>query len=124
MALRFLQFDYSEATDDSGCFDAMASVSPGALAALHSELALVLGWAHQTFPGGSGPIDEGHAWHHDLQATLERTRRENLVFEPASGSFSATPEAGESLRHTVSLSISGTAEFCAAFQACFMADEA
>lgn len=124
MSLRYLHFDHSEATDGVDCFDAMASVGPGALLALHAEIALVLGWAHRCFPAGSGPLDEGHVWDHDLRATLERTRAERLVFEPASGRLSATPEAGESLHHTVSLSISGTADFGTAFRARFMVDEA
>jgi hypothetical protein len=124
MTLRYLHFDATEANDGNGCFDTMASVSPSALVALHGELALVLGWAHQTFPGGSGPLDDGHDWDHDLQATQERTRQENLVFDAGSGSFSATMQMGESLRHTVSLSISGTANFCVAFRARFMADGA
>ena len=124
MTLRYLHFDHSEATDGTGCFDAMASAGPGALAALHAELALVLGWAHRAFPGGSGPLDEGHPWDEDLQATQERTRQEHLVFDPASSRLCATLAAGESLRHTVSLSISGTADFCAAFRARFMAEEA
>jgi hypothetical protein len=120
MALRYLHFDTSEASDGSVCFDAMASVGPGALAALHAELALVLAWAHQAFPGGSGPLDDGHAWDHDLQATQERTRQERLVYEPDSGRFSATLAAGESLRHTVCLSITGTAEFADGFRARFL----
>ncbi len=119
MALQYLQFDHSDATDDIGSFDTMASASPAALPALHAELAQVLGWAHRRFPHGRGPLDEGYAWDYDLQATQELTRRVQLTFDALTGGFESTPSDSASLRHTVSLSISGTAAFCAAFCGAF-----
>ena len=95
MPLRWLDFDYSEGTDDTGVFDAMASVAPQHAAAVEAEIAEVLAWVEATFPVGRGPVEEGGEWDSDLQ-----------VVEEDDG----TP------RHTFSLSISGPPRFCEAFR--------
>ena len=123
MALRFLHFDFSEATDGCGSFDTMASASPAQWPALQAELALVLAWAEQAFPAGRGPLDEGFHWDFDLQATQERTRQERLQWDPAGGGFLSELAGGESLRHTVSLSLGGDEAFCAAFRERFAPEE-
>ena len=46
MTLNYLDFDYSEDADGTGTFDAMASVLPAQLPALHAEITQVLAWAH------------------------------------------------------------------------------
>ena len=92
MPLNYLIFDHSEDTQGIGTFEAMASVTPEHLAAVHAEVALVLAWAFATFPDEHGPLDQGFAWDHDLQAQQE----------------SAT-------LHTVTLLLSGGAAFCRAF---------
>ena len=91
--LHYLDFDYSE--DDAGCatWDAMASVRPAQLGAVQAEVALVLHWAQQEFADGHGPLDEGGEWDHDLQCLPE----------------------GE--RYTLTLTISGTPAFGAAWRA-------
>ena len=64
-ALQYLDFDVSEDEHGVGSFDAMASVLPAQVPALHAELARVLAWAHDAF--ARGPLDEGFDWDYDLQ---------------------------------------------------------
>ena len=42
MNLNYLDFDYSEDADGTGTFDAMASVSPAQVPALHAEISAML----------------------------------------------------------------------------------
>lgn len=93
VVLRFLEFDYSEDTQGHGTFDGMASVPPKRLPDLEAEIARVLAWAEATFPDSRGALDEGATWDFDLQQTQEDERFD-----------------------TVTLSISGTAAFCAAMR--------
>ena len=97
MPLRWLDFDYSEGTDDTGVFDAMASVVPQHAAAVEAEIAEVLAWAEATFAGRRGPVEEGGEWDSDLQVL----------------------EEDDGARRTFSLSIGGTRVFCEAFSARF-----
>ena len=98
MTLHYLDFDYSE--DDAGCgtWDAMASVRPAQLDALLSEVAQVLAWAHSEFSDQQGPLDDGGEWDYDQQGVQE---------------------AG---RYTLTLTISGTPAFGAAWRAQFGGD--
>ncbi|CAN7166752.1 MULTISPECIES: hypothetical protein [unclassified Variovorax] len=91
MTLNYLDFEYSEDTQGIGAFDAMASTAPDQAAAVDAEIALVLDWASASFPDRRGPVGDGGDWDYDLQDTQEAGWR------------------------TVTLSISGTREFCAAF---------
>ena len=98
MTLDYLDFDYSEDTEGIGVFDTMASTAPERAADVDAELALVLDWASASFPDRRGPVGDGGEWDYDLQATQEAGWR------------------------TVTLSISGTREFCAAFSLRFALD--
>lgn len=93
MSLQFLDFDYSD-DGQGGSFDAMASVRQAQLAAVRAEIAEVLVWAETAFAGQRAPLDEGGEWDADLQ---ERT------------------DAASPPWHVLTLSISGSAIFCAAF---------
>ncbi len=99
MTLNYLIFDHSEDTEGIGTFEAMASVSPDHLDAVKAEVALVLAWAFAAFPGGHGPLDQGFEWDHDLQEQQE-----------------------SSALHTVTLWLSGGADFCRAFAERFADD--
>lgn len=92
MALDYLIFDHSEDTEGIGTFEAMASVGPAQLDAVRKEVALVLAWAFEAFPVGHGPLDQGHAWDHDLH---EQAESDDL--------------------HTLTLLLSGREAFCRAF---------
>ena len=125
-ALRYLHFESSHDVDGTGCLDAMASVSGDqALAALHAEVARVLAWAHATFPHGRGPIDEGGVWDYELQATQEHSMQQALHYDSATGTLDSTRHTSgpTAVRHTVSLTLSGTAEFCAAMCAAHGVDD-
>ena len=100
MSLNYLDFDYSEDTEGIGVFDAMASVRPERLAAVHAEVAQVLEWAHAAFAGRRGPVEEGGEWDYDLQDVHDA-------------------QEAEAQRRTVTLSISGSPTFCAAFREAF-----
>jgi hypothetical protein len=95
--MRYLLFDLSEGDDGISTLEAMATTSTlekhnEALA----EAEQVVAWAHQHFPGRHGPVEEGHAWDHEL-----------LVQH----------ETGEWI--TVTLTLGASAEFVAAFLAAF-----
>lgn len=124
MPLNYLHFDRSDAGGDDtpASLDAMASVTAAHWPALQTELAQVLAWAHAQFPQGPGPLDEGHDWDLDLQATQERSRADRLHFDVASGELRSQLDGAELLRHSVRLLLSGTPAFCSAFLARFPAD--
>lgn len=69
--LQYLTFDLSEATDGIATLEAMASTREGQHAAALAEAQQLLDWAWQHHPDSHGPVDEGHAWHHDLQVHVE-----------------------------------------------------
>ena len=98
--LRYLDFDYSEDTEDHGTFDAMASTPPEKTHEVRAEVELVLAWAEAAFPDARGALDEGGMWDYDLQESNEDDPRYD----------------------TITLSISGTADFCAALRERFALD--
>jgi len=49
----------------------MASTPAGQSGAVMAEVQQVLDWAWQRFPHSHGPIENGLAWGHDLQVTVE-----------------------------------------------------
>jgi hypothetical protein len=116
MALHYLEFDYSEDSDDAGTFDAMASVGAQQLAAVHAEVVEVLAWCEDEAPGRRGPLDEGGDWDYDLQGMQEAARPEAITFDPEARRLSVQTGAPGAPRHTLTLSIVGTRAFCAAFR--------
>ncbi|WP_326544034.1 hypothetical protein [Pseudorhodoferax sp.] len=64
--LRYLHFEASDGDDGVCTLEAVASVQPDARAAVQAEVEQVLQWAAAQFPGDSGPVEDGHAWHHAL----------------------------------------------------------
>ncbi|MBI5924291.1 MAG: hypothetical protein HY836_01715 [Aquabacterium sp.] len=119
MILKYLDFDYSEDTQEVGTFDAMASVSAAQVGAVYAEVEQVLAWAARQFGHECGPVDEGFAWHHDLQAQQEFTVNEHPVFDPLTGRVRTQTEQAGAPRYTVTLSISGSSAFCEALRAQF-----
>jgi hypothetical protein len=97
--LRYLDFDYSEDTEGHGTFDAMASTAPTKTREVLAEVAEVLAWANAAFPDAQGALDDGAAWDFDVQQARE------------------TPDLD-----TVTFSLSGTADFCAALRERFKLD--
>jgi VCBS repeat-containing protein len=116
MSLNYLEFDYSEDADGIGTFDALAATAPEPNAAVLAEVATVLAWAHRAFEAQRAPLDEGGEWDYDLQAWREFSAVDALNFDDHSGELSVQPQAAGAARHTVSLSVTGTSSFCAAFR--------
>ncbi len=124
MPLNYLEFDYSENGDDDnafGTFDALASVGPAQVAAVHAEIAEVLGWAHATF-GEPGPVADGFAWDCDLQALREYSVADTPRYDAGRQSLIVEPGTAGAPRHTISLSLSGSAGFCEALRERFVLD--
>ncbi|MFT7722435.1 MAG: hypothetical protein QM788_06350 [Roseateles sp.] len=94
--MRHLIFDLSDGSDGILTLEAMASTREAAHAAVMAEVAQLLAWAHAAFGGRQGPVEDGHAWDHEL-----------LVQHEAGGWV------------TVTLTFSASAEFAEAFQAAF-----
>lgn len=95
MTLQYLLFEASEGSDGTGLFEAMATVAPEHAAAVEAEIAQVLDWAVAEFPE-RGALEDGADWDADLHAADD------------------TGPGGRRLRQ-FSLSLAGSAAFCAAF---------
>lgn len=119
MTLRYLDFDYSEDTEGIGTFDAMASIGPQQVGAVHAEVVEVLGWAHAAFAGRRGAVEDGGEWDYDLQGMQEVATPEHIEFDEDAGALRVRPGPPGAPRHTVTLSIGGTPDFCAALRARF-----
>lgn len=94
--MRYLTFDILDSSDDILTLEAMASTREAEHAAVMAEVDRVLAWARAEFGGRQGPVEDGHAWDHEL-----------LVQREAGGWL------------TVTLTFSASAEFAEAFQARF-----
>ncbi|HAL40200.1 MAG TPA: hypothetical protein DCP03_19690 [Polaromonas sp.] len=120
--LNYLDFDYSEDTDGIGTFDAMTSTWPEQVAAVQDEIVQVLDWAYTMFVGIRGPLGEGGDWDFDLQGQQEFTAPQHIEYDASARRFSVHIGPVGRPRHTVTLSISGTSGFCAAFRQQFGLD--
>jgi hypothetical protein len=98
--LAYLDFDDSE--DGQGCatLEAMACVPAPQVAAVQAEIQQVLDWAHAAFPGMQAALDEGGEWDFQVNQQVETV-------------------AGQA-RQTLTLSLTGTPQFCAAFRGQFI----
>jgi len=116
MELNYLDFDYAEDTEGTGTFEAMAATWPEQAPAVHAEIALVLGWACAAFADARAPLDEGGEWDYDLQGQQEFTVAESFDYDPGPGRLRVRPGPAGRPRHAVTLSLTGTPAFCAAFR--------
>lgn len=119
MNLNYLDFDYSEDAEGVGTFDAMASVSPAQVPALHAEISAVLAWAHQHWPDACGPSEDGGEWQYDLQGVQEVSTPLVLAFDGATGPLRAASGSPAPTRTTITLTVSGTPAFCSALREAF-----
>ena len=119
MNLNYLDFDYNEDADGTGTFDAMASAQPAQLPALHAEITQVLAWAHQHWPHACGPLEDGGEWQYDLQGVQEVSTPLVLALDATGEHLRTTPGNPAPPRTTLTLTISGSAAFCAALQDAF-----
>ncbi len=97
LSLRYLSFELSEGDEGVTTLDAMAaSRSPADHAAARAEADLVLAWCRREFPHSHGPVEDGMDWDHELQALTESDGW-----------------------HSVTLTLTGSSRFVAAFEAAF-----
>lgn len=116
MSLDYLHFDYAEGSDGIGTLEAMASTWPEQVQSVHAEVVQVLVWAHAEFPGRRGLLEEGFDWDYDLQGMQELTVPEALLYDEAAGRLTVQPGLPGKGRHTLTLTLSGSAGFCEAFR--------
>ena len=122
MTLDYLDFDYGEDGQGHGSFDAMASAAPAQWPALQAEVLRVLDWAHRDFPGERGAVDEGGDWDYELQGVQEVATTLDLGYDPGAGRLLLQPGASGEPRITLSLTLVGTPQFCAALRSAFGLD--
>jgi hypothetical protein len=116
MTLHYLDFDYSEDTQGHGTFDTMASTAPAHAAAVRAEIGFVLDWAHAAFPDMRAPLEEGGEWDYSLEGQQEWTAHEAISYDEVTGKFSSRLGPAGAPRHAVTLSITGSPQFCEAFK--------
>ncbi len=122
MHLQYLDFDFSEDDEGTATWDAMASATPPQWPALLDEVAQVLGWAHDRFAGQRGPVEEGGDWDFDLQCVQEVVTPQHLHYDPDEQVLRVQNGNASNQRHTLSLSLSGSAQFSAALRERFGLD--
>lgn len=121
MTLNYLLFDYSEDTAGVGVFEAMASTHAAQAGLVRDEVAQVLAWAFDQFADERGPVDDGFEWDYELQSVQEWSQPEPLQYEHRTKKVTALTGLPGQPRHTVTLSITGSAVFCEAFRRHFSA---
>lgn len=122
-SLRYLDFDYSEDAEGAGTFEAMASTQAAQADCVLQEIIQVLNWSHTLFTGMRAPLDEGGEWDFDLQGQQEWSAVEAFAYDDMTGLLTARLEAPGAARHTLTLSLSGSKQFCEAFRQQFCLDE-
>ena len=116
MTLDYLDFDYSEDDEGTGCWDAMASVPAARVPTLAAEVEQLLAWAHRRFKGRRGPIEEGGDWDYDLHASLETVAALELDYDPAARRLACQATSDGLPRYTLTLTLGGTAGFALALR--------
>lgn len=119
MSLHYLDFDFSEDAEGTGTFDAMASVSPAGVPSVQAEISAVLAWAHQHWPDACGPAEDGGVWQYDLQGVQEISTPLVLEFDATCGQLRTAAGHPTPPRTTITLTISGSADFCEALREAF-----
>jgi hypothetical protein len=119
MSLDYLHFDFSGDDEGQGSFDAMASAAPAQLPALQDELVGVLDWAEREF-GPAAPLEEGGEWDYELQGVREESTP--LRVQYGGGALQLHSAGPATPRVTLSLTLSGSAHFCARLREAFGID--
>lgn len=122
MSLNYLNFDYAEDTEGVGTLEAMASTWSHQVLAVQAEIARVLGWCYATLRQ-RGPLEEGGDWDYDLQGMQEFTTPETIQYDEATRQLSVQVGPAGRPRHTVTVAITGSSEFCSEFRRHFALDD-
>jgi hypothetical protein len=115
MELHYLDFDFSDEESGRGSFDAMAAVAPSRMPALLAEMSAVLRWAGRTF-GPAGALQDDGEWDYELEGTAEPNTPLDVAYDEGSGQLSVAPTPTGQALATLTLTLSGSAAFCEAFQ--------
>ncbi|NML47236.1 hypothetical protein HHL11_26045 [Ramlibacter sp. G-1-2-2] len=121
MALDWLDFDFSGDEEGHGSFDAMAAALTAQLPALQAEVLRVLAWAEHVF-GAPAPLEEGGAWDYELQGVQEVATPLDVSVDLSAHKIALQPGTSASPRFTLSLTVTGSEDFCDAFRAEFGVD--
>ena len=113
--LQYLDFDFSDEASGRGSFDAMASVAPSRVAALLSEIAGVLRWAHRTF-GPPGALQDDSEWDYALHAVAEPDHPLRATYDDRHVQVTLEQAPPGTALTTVTLTLSGSPAFCDAFR--------
>ena len=116
--LRYLDFEATEDEQGHGSFDAMAAAAPPQWPALQAEVVRVLDWAHARF-GAPAPLEEGGEWDYALDGVSEVTTALEVRHVPGEAALALRPGRSEPPRVTLTLTVRGSAGFCAAFRDTF-----
>ena len=119
MTLRFLEFDYSEDSEGTCTWDAVASVSADRLAKLCAEITNLLAWASAEGGALRGPVESGGVWDYDLQCERDGQPLQALHYDAQAQLLEPVPQALPGERVTLSLSLSCTADFSEALASRF-----
>jgi hypothetical protein len=115
MALDWLDFDFTEDEHGHGSFDAMAAAAPSQLQSLQAEVLRVLAWVSGQF-GAPAPLEEGGAWDYELQGLQEVETPLAVRVDLGANKLSLQPGQPAPPRVTLSLTLTGGEDFCAAFR--------
>lgn len=118
MELQVLDFDFSGDAHGHGSFDAMAAAAPAQLPSLQAEVLHVLAWAERQFGPPASP-DEGGEWDYALHGVREIATPLDVRWRPGAAQLELTPGGAEAPRVTLTLTLTGTESFCAAFREAF-----
>ena len=118
MELQVLDFDFSGDAHGQGSFDAMAAATPAQLPSLQAEVLRVLAWGERQF-GPPAPPDEGGEWDYVLHGVREVATPLAVRWRPAAAKLEFTPGDADPPRVTLTLTLTGTEAFCAAFREAF-----
>lgn len=118
MELQYLDFDFSGDAHGQGSFDAMASAASGGLPLLQAEVVRVLAWAERQFGPPAAP-DEGGDWDFALHGVREVATPLAVQWRPGAAQLDLQPGEPDPPRVTLTLTVTGSETFCAAFREAF-----
>ena len=121
MELSWLDFEFSGDAHGGGSFDAMAAAAPAQWPALQAEVQRVLDWAERRF-GPAAPLEDGGEWDYALQGTREVATPLEVRYSPGAAQLELHAGEEDVPRITLSLTLSGSAAFCAALREAFALD--
>lgn len=118
--LDYLDFDHGEDADGNVTLDAMACVNVARWPALIGQVQRVLFWAQRHFPGQHAPLDEGGDWDFALQAHDDASGQAlALHWDAQAARLDVMPLPSDTVRITLTLTLSGTSGFGQALRAAF-----